>query len=166
MSLLRPLKCPCQGSDQTVCPQGVHCCLVGLAARHRTVPRLHSGLQDGRPLHLLLGRRGSHLGSVGNPRHQEGPQYGAYVLDIANLTGAHAYTQNYVTRHFVARVLGLIVWPFTVYLIIFWIHFRILVYSGPGDTFMSPAFQETLKGNELLLNSQGQLVNGLLRLYD
>lgn len=71
-----------------------------------------------------------------------------------------------MTRHFVARVLGLIVWPFTVYLIIFWIHFRILVYSGPGDTFMSPAFQETLKGNELLLNSQGQLVNGLLRLYD
>ena len=43
-----------------------------------------------------------------------------------------------------------------VYLFIFWIHFKLLIYSGPGDTFMSPAFQETLRGNELLLNSQGE----------
>lgn len=38
----------------------------------------------------------------------------------------------------------------------FWVHFKILIYSGPGDTFMSPAFQETLLGNELLLNAQGK----------
>lgn len=48
-----------------------------------------------------------------------------------------------------------------VYLFIFWIHFKILIYSGPGDTFMSPAFQETLRGNELLLNSQGTLARPL-----
>ncbi|KAF4611280.1 hypothetical protein D9613_007056 [Agrocybe pediades] len=30
----------------------------------------------------------------------------------------------------------------------------ILTQSGPGDSFMSPAFQETLAGNEMLLNSK------------
>ncbi|KAJ9110674.1 hypothetical protein QFC19_001503 [Naganishia cerealis] len=63
-------------------------------------------------------------------------------------------TMTHVAKHFFARVAGLIVFPLTVYLLIFWVHFRILIYSGPGDTFMSPAFQETLQGNELLMNSQ------------
>ncbi|KAG9043252.1 hypothetical protein FS837_009835 [Tulasnella sp. UAMH 9824] len=57
-------------------------------------------------------------------------------------------------RHFAARALGLIVWPAIVYLSFFWAHFKVLKYSGTGDSFMSPAFQETLAGNELLLNSQ------------
>ncbi|KAG8902034.1 hypothetical protein FRB99_004858 [Tulasnella sp. 403] len=57
-------------------------------------------------------------------------------------------------RHFAARALGLIVWPFMVYLSFFWIHFKVLKYSGTGDSFMSPQFQESLAGNELLLNSQ------------
>jgi dolichyl-phosphate-mannose-protein mannosyltransferase len=43
-----------------------------------------------------------------------------------------------------------------IYLSFFWVHFKILKYSGPGDSFMSPAFQETLQGNELLLNAQGE----------
>lgn len=63
--------------------------------------------------------------------------------------------QKYVWKHFVYRAIGLIIWPFMLYLSFFWIHFKILKYSGPGDSFMSPAFQETLQGNELLLNSQG-----------
>ena len=54
-----------------------------------------------------------------------------------------------------ARVVGLIVVPFIIYLSFFYVHFAILVQSGPGDSFMSPAFQETLAGNEMLLNSQG-----------
>lgn len=45
--------------------------------------------------------------------------------------------------------------PLFLYLSIFWIHLALLTNSGPGDTFMSPAFQETLRGNELLLNSHG-----------
>ena len=49
--------------------------------------------------------------------------------------------------------------PFLIYLSFFWAHFKILKYSGPGDTFMSPAFQETLAGNELLLNAQGESNN-------
>ncbi|KAI0322772.1 glycosyltransferase family 39 protein [Amylostereum chailletii] len=57
-------------------------------------------------------------------------------------------------RHFVARAIGLIVVPIIVYLSFFWVHFAVLTKSGPGDTFMSPQFQESLTGNELLMNSQ------------
>jgi dolichyl-phosphate-mannose-protein mannosyltransferase len=67
----------------------------------------------------------------------------------------NAIFQNHVAKHFFARAAGLIAFPAAVYLFLFWIHFKILIYSGPGDTFMSPAFQETLQGNELLMNSQG-----------
>ncbi|KZV63563.1 glycosyltransferase family 39 protein [Peniophora sp. CONT] len=57
-------------------------------------------------------------------------------------------------RQFMARAIGLILVPFVVYLSFFWVHFAILSKSGPGDSFMSPAFQESLEGNELLMNSQ------------
>jgi dolichyl-phosphate-mannose-protein mannosyltransferase len=60
-------------------------------------------------------------------------------------------------RHFAARVIGLIAVPVIVYLSFFWIHFAILTHSGTGDTFMSPQFQESLAGNELLMNSLGKL---------
>ncbi|KAH9987123.1 glycosyltransferase family 39 protein [Russula compacta] len=56
-------------------------------------------------------------------------------------------------RHFVARAVGFIVIPVIVYLSFFWIHFTILTHSGTGDSFMSPQFQESLAGNELLMNS-------------
>ncbi|KAG6909028.1 hypothetical protein DXG01_002302 [Tephrocybe rancida] len=63
-------------------------------------------------------------------------------------------------KHFMARAVGLILVPFVIYLSFFYIHFAILTHSGPGDTFMSPAFQETLLGNEMLLNSHE------IRFYD
>lgn len=63
--------------------------------------------------------------------------------------------QERITKHFLARVVGFIVVPFIFYLFFFWIHFAILTHSGTGDAFMSPAFQETLIGNELLMNSHG-----------
>ncbi|KAH9941500.1 O-mannosyltransferase [Amylocystis lapponica] len=71
------------------------------------------------------------------------------ILDIKK-----GRTMEYFTKHFIARALALIVWPILLYLLFFYIHISILVNSGPGDTFMSPAFQETLRGNEMLLNSQ------------
>ncbi|KAJ7612481.1 glycosyltransferase family 39 protein [Mycena polygramma] len=64
------------------------------------------------------------------------------------------HTMEYFWRHFTARVVGFIVVPFIIYLSFFYIHFAVLTKSGPGDSFMSPAFQETLSGNEMLLNSQ------------
>lgn len=55
-----------------------------------------------------------------------------------------------------ARALGLILLPFVIYLSFFYIHFSVLTQSGTGDAFMSPAFQETLAGNEMLLSSAGK----------
>lgn len=49
--------------------------------------------------------------------------------------------------HLGARVLGLIVVPFLMYLFWFQVHFAILSRSGPGDDFMTPEFQETLSDN-------------------
>jgi dolichyl-phosphate-mannose-protein mannosyltransferase len=63
--------------------------------------------------------------------------------------------QEHFGKHFAARAVTLILVPFIVYVSFFWMHFAILTHSGPGDNFMSPAFQETLMGNEMLLNSQG-----------
>lgn len=65
--------------------------------------------------------------------------------------------QEYFWRHFIARATAFIVLPLFIYLSVFWVHLSLLTNSGTGDSFMSPAFQETLRGNELLLNSQGQL---------
>jgi dolichyl-phosphate-mannose-protein mannosyltransferase len=64
--------------------------------------------------------------------------------------------QEHFWRHFVARAIGLIAIPLVVYLSFFWIHFTILTHSGTGDSFMSPQFQESLAGNELLMNSVGK----------
>jgi dolichyl-phosphate-mannose-protein mannosyltransferase len=72
------------------------------------------------------------------------------ILDVRK----EGHTMEYFGRHFTARAIGLIVIPFTIYLSFFYVHFAILNQSGPGDTFMSPAFQETLVGNEMLLSSR------------
>ena len=50
-------------------------------------------------------------------------------------------------KHFAARAVGLIIVPFVMYLFWFQVHFAILTRSGPGDDFMTPAFQETLSDN-------------------
>ncbi|KAI0794053.1 O-mannosyltransferase [Fomes fomentarius] len=80
------------------------------------------------------------------------------LWDILDIKKGHS--MEYFWRHFVARAVAFIALPLFLYLSIFYIHLSILSNSGPGDTFMSPAFQETLRGNELLLNSQE------LRYYD
>ncbi|KAK0188988.1 glycosyltransferase family 39 protein [Armillaria mellea] len=79
----------------------------------------------------------------------------AVLIDLWDLLDyKKGNTMDHFWRHFTARAIGLIVVPFVIYLSFFYIHFAILTQSGPGDTFMSPAFQETLAGNEMLLNSQ------------
>ncbi|TPX31191.1 dolichyl-phosphate-mannose---protein mannosyltransferase [Synchytrium microbalum] len=56
-------------------------------------------------------------------------------------------------RHFAARALCLIVLPIIIYLSFFWIHFAILVKSGPGDAFHTTRFQQDLRGSEVTTSS-------------
>jgi dolichyl-phosphate-mannose-protein mannosyltransferase len=80
----------------------------------------------------------------------------AVVIDLWDLLDIKKNpTMDTFWKQFTARAFGLIVVPFIVYLSFFYVHFAILTHSGPGDSFMSPAFQETLLGNEMLLNSHG-----------
>lgn len=58
-------------------------------------------------------------------------------------------------KHFAARAVGLIIVPFLMYLFWFQVHFAILTRSGPGDDFMTPAFQETLSDNIMNAASVG-----------
>lgn len=60
-------------------------------------------------------------------------------------------------QHVVARIFGLLVVPFFLYLFWFQVHFTILTKSGPGDEFMTPEFQETLSDNSMTANSIGIL---------
>ncbi|KAI8618004.1 Dolichyl-phosphate-mannose-protein mannosyltransferase-domain-containing protein [Chytriomyces sp. MP71] len=62
-------------------------------------------------------------------------------------------SMNQFYQHFAARALCLIVLPISLYLSFFYIHFELLPYSGPGDAFMTPKFQATLLGNEMLTKS-------------
>lgn len=63
-------------------------------------------------------------------------------------------TLEYFGKHFLARFVSLVVFPFILYLGWFWIHFAVLTKSGPGDPFMSPEFQETLADSPLARESK------------
>ncbi|KAJ3059044.1 hypothetical protein HK102_010183, partial [Quaeritorhiza haematococci] len=56
-------------------------------------------------------------------------------------------------RHFAARALCLIFLPLVLYLAFFYVHFWVLNRSGPGDAFMSPAFQAELEDSALTKNA-------------
>ena len=75
------------------------------------------------------------------------------LLDINRPQGALSVQE--VTKHFTARLTGLIIVPFLVYLFWFQVHFAILTRSGPGDDFMTPEFQETLSDNLMTAESVG-----------
>lgn len=62
--------------------------------------------------------------------------------------------------HLVARVIGLIVIPVSVYIFCFYIHFVILENSGPGDAQMSSLFQANLRGSNVGKNSPLEIALG------
>jgi len=75
------------------------------------------------------------------------------LLDINRRQGA--LSLPLFAKHFGARLVGLLVVPFFMYLFWFQVHFAILTKSGPGDDFMTPEFQETLSDNVMALQSVG-----------
>ncbi|KIY49959.1 glycosyltransferase family 39 protein [Fistulina hepatica ATCC 64428] len=79
----------------------------------------------------------------------------AVLIDLWDILDyKKGYSMEHFTRHFMARAVGLIAVPLILYLSFFWVHFAVLTRSGPGDSFMSPAFQETLAESEMLLLSK------------
>lgn len=75
------------------------------------------------------------------------------LLDINRKQGALSVPE--FGKHLGARVIGLIVVPFLMYLFWFQVHFAILNRSGPGDDFMTPEFQETLSDNLMTQQAVG-----------
>lgn len=50
-------------------------------------------------------------------------------------------------KHFLARVVCLILLPVVLYMAIFYVHLKILKFSGEEDEFFSTTFQISLEGN-------------------
>uniref|UniRef100_A0A4W6ERM6 Protein O-mannosyl-transferase 2 n=1 Tax=Lates calcarifer TaxID=8187 RepID=A0A4W6ERM6_LATCA len=71
------------------------------------------------------------------------------VWDLWRLLGDLSLSLVDIAKHFLARVVGLILLPLFIYVTIFAIHFVVLNKSGPGDGFFSSAFQSRLIGNNL-----------------
>ena len=71
------------------------------------------------------------------------------VMDLWDLLGDLKLSNKTLVKHFFARVACLIVLPLVVYTFTFVVHFALLPNAGPGDGFMSSAFQTRLRGNEL-----------------
>ncbi|CAH7674855.1 family 39 glycosyltransferase [Phakopsora pachyrhizi] len=79
----------------------------------------------------------------------------AVALDLWEMLDIRkGHSLDHVGRHVLARVSALIVLPLAIYVFWFWIHFKVLIYSGTGDEFMSSAFQETLIGSPLTIASE------------
>lgn len=75
---------------------------------------------------------------------------GLYTIeDLWNKFGDTKMPVRKYLRHWCARILALIVVPVLVYLLSFWMHFKILNHSGPGDAQMSSLFQAGLKGSDM-----------------
>ncbi|XP_052549374.1 protein O-mannosyl-transferase 2 isoform X1 [Tympanuchus pallidicinctus] len=71
------------------------------------------------------------------------------IYDLWDLLGNLSLSLVVFGKHFLARVLCLILLPLTLYVAMFAVHFAVLNKSGPGDGFFSSAFQSQLIGNNL-----------------
>lgn len=71
------------------------------------------------------------------------------IEELWGMLGDVRMPKKLFVRHFLARVLGLIIIPVSIYAGSFWVHFRILNKSGPGDANMSSLFQASLEGSPL-----------------
>lgn len=82
------------------------------------------------------------------------------VQDLWNKFGELKMPPLELGAHVAARVVGLIVLPFLVYMLSFAIHFAVLTKTGPGDAQMSSLFQANLQGTEVGKDSPLELAYG------
>lgn len=86
---------------------------------------------------------------------------GLYTIeDLWNKFGDLKMPPLELGAHVAARVVGLIVLPFLVYLLSFAVHFAVLTKTGPGDAQMSSLFQANLEGTEVGKNSPLEIAYG------
>uniref|UniRef100_A0A8D2LNT6 Protein O-mannosyl-transferase 2 n=1 Tax=Varanus komodoensis TaxID=61221 RepID=A0A8D2LNT6_VARKO len=71
------------------------------------------------------------------------------LCDLWELLGDLSLSLVTIGKHFLARVLCLILLPLALYTAMFAVHFAVLNKSGPGDGFFSSGFQSRLIGNNL-----------------
>ncbi|KAF3766143.1 family 39 glycosyltransferase [Cryphonectria parasitica EP155] len=82
------------------------------------------------------------------------------VEDLWNKFGNLKMPVVELGAHVVARVVGLIILPFLIYMLSFAIHFAVLTDTGPGDAQMSSLFQANLRGTEVGQNSPLEVAYG------
>lgn len=75
---------------------------------------------------------------------------GIYTLvDLWNMLADKNMSWKTYSYHWIARFVGLVIFPFIVFLICFKIHFVLLSHSGTGDANMSSLFQANLVGTDV-----------------
>ncbi|ORX47888.1 PMT-domain-containing protein [Piromyces finnis] len=70
--------------------------------------------------------------------------YDLFIYYIKNFKSMRTYI-----KHWISRIICLIIIPFFIYILLFYIHFQWFTNSGEGDPKMSTAFKSKLKGNTL-----------------
>jgi len=70
--------------------------------------------------------------------------YDLFIYYIKNFKNMKTYI-----KHWISRIICLIIVPFSIYLLLFYIHFQWFTNTGDGVPKMSTAFKSKLKGNTL-----------------
>ncbi|KAK6462399.1 dolichyl-phosphate-mannose-protein mannosyltransferase 2 [Scheffersomyces coipomensis] len=71
------------------------------------------------------------------------------VTDLWNKLGDRSIGWIRYIQHWIARIIGLIIVPFLVFLLSFKVHFDLLYRTGTGDANMSTLFQANLLGSDV-----------------
>lgn len=88
---------------------------------------------------------------------------GLYTIeDLWDMLGDIQMPKMTYAKHWLARIVFLIILPISIYMICFALHFAILYKSGPGDAQMSSLFQANLQGNSFEKNPLGRDKNKYL----
>ena len=71
------------------------------------------------------------------------------IEELWKMFGNWKISLKSITKHFLFRALYLIVVPISIYVFCFYLHFKFLFRSGPGNANMSSLFQAGLEGTDL-----------------
>lgn len=72
------------------------------------------------------------------------------IVDLFSLHCNKSLGRIKYYRHWLVRIINLIVIPFLIYLFCFKLHFALLYKSGPGDAATNSLFQVNLEGNKIV----------------